>query len=263
MPTPMIAALHIYPVKSLRGQPLDAAVVGERGLRHDRCWMVVDETGGFLTQRTLPRMCRASSAVRDDALVLSADDVADLELPLAGVPGAARSVVVWRDEARAVDQGDEAANWLGGVLGVQCRLVRMADDHVRSAKTGDGRIGFADAFPFLIISVASLEDLNGRLQRHLPMNRFRPNLVIDGVEPYAEDTWESIRIGDLVLEGAERCERCATTTTDQNTSERGPEPLQTLATYRRKPGGAVVFGRNFIHTSHGVTIRVGDAVLPD
>jgi hypothetical protein len=262
MSMPSIAALYVYPVKSLRGQAVDAAVVEERGLRHDRRWMVVDEDGVFLTQRTLPRMCRVAAAVREATLVLSADGAADLELPLEGVPGPTRLVVVWHDEVRAVDQGDQAADWLGGRLGVGCRLVRMADDHVRAAKTGDARVGFADAFPFLVISRASLEDLNARLDEPLPMNRFRPNIVIEGVDPYAEDTWESVRVGELRLAAGAVCERCATTATDQATAERGVEPLQTLVSYRRTPEGTVVFGRNFIHSTQGVTIRVGDAVRP-
>ena len=158
--------------------------------------------------------------------------------------------------------GGYADRWFGRFLGSSCQLVRKPEDDVRPVDSAYARGGdqtsFADAFPLLLISEASLEDLNRRLESPVPMNRFRPNLVVRGCGPYAEDGWEEVRAGGASFRVAEPCARCAITTVDRGSGERGKEPLRTLATYR-KADGEVLFGRYLIHASNG-TVRVGDPV---
>jgi hypothetical protein len=181
-------------------------------------------------------------------------------------------VTIWKDTVTADDCGDEPAAWLSAFLGLPCRLVHAGAAYSRPLparklpSTLDIRlstrheVSFADGFPFLVIAEESLADLNARLGAPLPMNRFRPNLVVAGAAPYAEDTWGRFRIGGVVFHGATRCGRCVVTTTDQLTAGRGPEPLRTLATYRRDAGGDVMFGRNLIHETKTGRLAVGDAV---
>ena len=259
-----VSALYRYPIKSCAGAALDRAEIGPRGIRHDREYMVVEAaTGEFLTQRELPRMALIRPTIADAILRIEAPGMPSIEVPPLR-EGAAREVVVWRDACRAVDQGDGVASWLGTFLGADCRLVRMADDHVRRvdpvyATSEQDQVGFADGYPFLLITQESLEDLNARLVEPLPMNRFRPNIVLaGGGEPYLEDGWRRVRIGEVGFAVVKWCARCAITTTDQETAARGKEPLTTLATYRRGKRG-VLFGQNLIHDREG-TVRVGDAV---
>jgi hypothetical protein len=171
-------------------------------------------------------------------------------------------VTVWRDECEAIDEGDGAARWFTDHLGVGVRLVRLANDDARplgttAAQPGD-RVSFADAYPFLLLSLGSLRHLNSRLNLPVPMDRFRPNIVVDGCKPHAEDGWASIRIGEVDFDVTKPCARCVVTTTDQETGERGREPLQTLASYRTEDG-RVLFGQNLVQRGTG-TVRVGDDV---
>jgi uncharacterized protein YcbX len=258
-----VSALYYYPIKSCGGISVTGADVESRGFRYDRMCMVTDPEGGFLTQRDHPRLALIRPRVVGSTLVLSGPGLADLELELADT-GPASTVKVWDDSCLAVDQGDPAGVWLSRFLGVPCRLVRMQKDHVRPidpdyATGEDDQVGFADGFPFLLISQASLADLNSRLAEPLPMNRFRPNIVVDGCAAFAEDGWKHIRIGDMTFSVVKPCARCVVTTTDQATAERDQEPLRTLATYRQVPNRGVMFGQNLIHRGTG-TIRTGDRV---
>jgi len=259
-----VAELFVYPVKSLRGVALKEARVGRRGLLHDRHWMVVDDAGGALTQRALPAMARINTAIDGDRLRLFDDDGAEVAVPIAEPSREAprRTVTIWRDTCEAIDCGAEVAAWLGARLGVSCALVVVPEDGQRAvpAKFGEAtdRIGFADAFPFLLATTASLEDLNRRMEAPLPMARFRPNVVVEGARAFEEDRWARLRIGGLGFRAPKGCDRCVVTTTDQRTGELGVEPLKTLATFR-KWDGAVWFGRNLIHDAEGV-VRVGDAI---
>lgn len=241
---------------------MQSADLGATGLLHDRRWMLVDGAGKFMSQRRHPRMALISPRFTPGRLVVSAPGMPDLEVPLEGEPEGRIDVEVWGDLQRGAPVGGYADRWFGGFLGVPCRLVRKPDDDVRPVDSAYARSGdqtsFADGFPLLLISEASLEDLNGRLESPVPMNRFRPNLVVRGCGPYAEDGWRELRIGAATFRVAEACPRCAITTVDQESGERGKEPLRTLATYR-KAGGEVWFGRNLIHTSPGV-VSVGDPV---
>lgn len=253
-----VSGLFVYPVKSCRGISLERARVGERGILYDREWMIVDGHGQFLTQRVLPRLSLIEAALEPDALVLRAIGMPELRLQLEGLTGPECVVTVWKDDCRAYDEGPHVAGALSRFLGQPCRLVRMTANDLRQATSGEARVGFSDGYPFLLISEASLIDLNSRLPEPLPMNRFRPNIVVDGCESYAEDSWKRIKIGSVRLDGMTQCTRCAITTTDQATAERGHEPLRTLATYRRTPDG-VVFGRNFNHLDQG-ELCLGDKV---
>jgi uncharacterized protein YcbX len=259
---PVLSAIHVYPIKSCRGISVESAGLTETGLRDDRRWMLVDEGGKFMSQRAHPRMALISPRLTPNRLLVTAPGMPELEVPTEGEPEDRIGVEVWGDAQQGVPAGTEADRWFGRFLGVSCRLVRKPDDDVRpvdSAYAGeDDQTSFADGFPLLLISEASLDDLNGRLERPVSMDRFRPNLVVAGCGPHEEDLWEGIRVGGASFRVAEACPRCAITTVDQRTGLRGKEPLRTLAKYR-KAGGEVWFGRNLIHTSRG-TVGVGDPV---
>ena len=251
----VLRGLYHYPIKSCRGTSLDEAVVGVRGIVADRHWMVIDERGHFLTQRELPRMALIAPRVSGGAMEVAAPGMHALTIRL-GTDGPRSEVTVWNDRCAAVDEGDAAAAWFTRFLGVTARLVRMPDDEVRRVDqtyaSPEDQVGFADGFSFLLTSRASLDELNRRLPTPLPMNRFRPNVVVDGVVPFEEDGWKRIRIDGITFDVAKPCARCAITTTDQNTAERSKEPLRTLATFRNVRGKGVMFGQNLIHDRTGV-----------
>ena len=257
-----LSGLYVYPIKSCAGISLDSAELSSTGLRHDRRWMLVDETGEFMSQRAHPGMALISTHLSTEHLTVAAPSMPDLQIPLHPTKENLIDVSVWGDASKGALAGEEANRWFGRFLQFPCRLVSKPDDDPRLvdsiyAECGD-YVSFADGFAFLLISEASLEDLNTRLEDPLPMNRFRPNFVVKGCDPYAEDGWGHLRIGDVSFRVAEACPRCAITTTDQKTGTRGKEPLRTLATYR-KSDGEVFFGRNLIHDALG-TVRVGDPV---
>jgi uncharacterized protein YcbX len=256
-----VSRLFVYPLKSAAGIAIDRAELDEFGVRLDRRWMVVDADNQFVTQRKLPRMALIRTSLTAERLRLDAPDMPPLEVPLDPEPvDPAEEVTIWRARITAWPAGPDAARWLGAVLGIECRLVHMPE----SAGAGTPRfhagrrLAFTDAYPFLLLTEGSLEGLNRRLESPLPMNRFRPNLVIAGAEPHEEDGWRRIRVGSVELQLVKPCARCSVTTVDQATGEKGVEPLRTLATYR-KHDDQVLFGQNAVHEDRGV-IRVGDAV---
>ena len=259
-----LTGINIYPIKSCRGIPLSEWDTDAFGLRFDRRWMVVDETGTFITQRTHPRMALIEVKVGDDALQIDAPGMPTLETPLRPSAAVVTQVVVWNFAGRSTWLGEGPALWFTEFLETACSLVHMGDEVVRYANPlfapEATRVSFADGYPLLLISEESLADLNRRLSRPVPMNRFRPNLVLAGAEAYAEDAWKKIEIGGMPLRVVKPCLRCAITTTDQVTTERGREPLRTLATYRRV-NGEVMFGQNVVHETTG-RLRVGDTVQP-
>ncbi len=273
MTTATIGGLYVYPVKSCGGLYANAALLTPRGLQHDREWMVVDagaDPARFLTQRECPRMALVETGLSAAALTLAAPGMEMLEVGYA-IEGASRQVVVWRDTVRAIDQGAAAADWLSAFLGREVRLARFDPDVRRLCNpefAGDAgaHTGFADGYPLLVIGSASLEDLNGRLVARgagpLPMNRFRPNLVVDGLDAYDEDHLATLACGGVVLRMVKPCTRCQITTTDQATAQVGVEPLRTLAAYRNNPRlGGVTFGMNAIVVAGaGTTLTVGAEV---
>ena len=261
----LVSQVNIYPIKSCGGITLDAAEIGARGFVNDRRWLIVDEAWRFLTQREIKEMALIKTAVDFECLHLSAPNSSDFDLAVEQ-NGERVAVTIWKDSGvGAVDQGDAIAGWLSEYLKHKVRLVRFADDTTRQvdqtyALRESDQVGFADAYPFLFISEASLADLNTRLDEPLPMNRFRPNIVVkDADQAYAEDSWKTIRIGEVVFDLVKSCARCAITTTDQATAQRGKEPLRTLAMYRQGPKGSPLFGQNAAHRSLG-TITTGAAV---
>jgi uncharacterized protein len=264
-----ITALNIYPVKSCRGIPLQQGTLTPTGFRDDRHWMLVRPNGRFVTQRELPRMALIGTRVDEAGLTLTAPDMPALTVPRAA-PGMARPVTVWKFDGQGLDYGAEAAAWVTQFLETPLSLVAFDTSMPRTCSPdwtqGTHAITeFSDGFPVLVISRASVADLNSRLQSKssaaLPMERFRPNVVIDGVEAYAEDRIHELRFGDITLRHVKPCARCSITTTDQQRGAvDGVEPLRTLKEYRfdRELRG-VLFGQNAIVASGvGKTLRVGD-----
>jgi uncharacterized protein YcbX len=264
MTSAAIDALNVFPVKSCRGIALEHAGVAVRGLvagtrsggAGDREWMAVDAGGVFITQRECPRLAQVATSVADDALTLTVPGRAPLSLPLTSAARTLREVVVWRSRLPAYDAGDGAARWLSWWLGVEARLVRFDPAQVRScnpdyAGATGAHTAFADGYPILVIGEASLGELNERLARRgtaaLPMNRFRPNVVLAGLGAHDEDHVDTIAADGVVLKLVKPCTRCAITTTDQETARRGIEPLPTLADYRHDAGlDGVTFGMNAV-----------------
>jgi uncharacterized protein YcbX len=256
-----VSDLYVYPVKSCRGIVLERAEVADCGFAHDRQWMVADADGRFLSQRTQPSLARVDVRVAIDSLVISATGMPDLRVPLDDAVSATRIVTIWRNTCLAESAGPRAARWFSDFLGTACELVRMPPTARRpvdpgSSDAGD-RVGFADGFPFLLLSQASLDELNRRLEIPVPMDRFRPNIVLTGCEPHAEDSWSAITISGISFRVVKPCARCVITTNDQRTGERSTEPLRTLASYR-KVAGELLFGQNLIQEGRGI-LRVGDA----
>jgi uncharacterized protein YcbX len=267
-----IRALYVYPLKSAAGIPVETVEVDRVGLRFDRHWMVVDAGGRFMSQRTHPNMALLDTELAGGTLRVDlrgrASPVPTLELPLEdGVSDADLvRVRVWFEDRYGVDCGEDAAAWMSEALGAPCRVLCATPPPDGGHLSAEGRVraGFADARPALVISTASLEDLNARLRGGrsppLPMNRFRPNIVVDGTAPYEEDTWDVVRMGSVSVRGVHPCPRCATTTVDQSTGTlAGPEPLRTLSTYRRTEDGGAAFGMNVAFDGPGV-LRVGDGI---
>lgn len=259
-----VGSLHRYPLKGGRGIEVEEARVTPRGIEGDRRWMVVDAGGVFLSQREAPRLALVTALPIAGGLQLAAPGKRLLEVPLTGDRAASRAVRLWAGTCLAVDQGDAAADWLGEWLGRPCRLVwqpvearRRVDQ--RYAVSATDIVSFADGFPLLVCSTSSLEDLNRHLDTPLPMNRFRPSLVVEGwPAPWHEDLVARLRAGDVELALVKQCARCVVTTTNQDTGERGREPLRTLARIRRAERG-VMFGENAIPTVEG-RVAVGDRV---
>jgi hypothetical protein len=257
-----LSAISVYPVKSCRGLAVSQAEVTRRGLRHDRRFMIVDESGAFMTQRDFPEMTHLRAALDGERLLLRHRDAGELTLPLALDAGPRREVQVWSSRVAAIVHA-AGSEWVSRALGRRCQLVYMPDDVERPVNPMRGRPGdvvsFADGYPFLLAGQASLDDLNRRIGAPLPMERFRPNLVVEGAEPFAEDQWPSVRIGDVTFRNAKPCDRCVLTTVDPESGTKGPEPLRTLATYRAWDG-SVWFGVNLIAEHTGV-VRVGDPIV--
>jgi uncharacterized protein YcbX len=261
---PHITALNVYPVKSCRGIALTQGRLSDTGFEHDREWLVTTPEGRFLTQRERPLLAQIETALTADRLVLRKPNGADLKLPL-DLTGPELEVTVWKDRCAAFDAGDDAANWLSEHLGKPARLVRFDPRRTRpsEAEWTQGIAAFSkfsDGFPWLLISQASLDELNTRLTQPLPMNRFRPNIVVDGLAPFGEDEVHEFIAGDVRLRVVKPCTRCAITTTDQISGERTTEePLKTLKEFRFDRGlRGVTFGQNIVLASGlGNELKVG------
>lgn len=281
-----ISEINIYPIKSLKGISLETATVEERGLRHDRRWMLTDVDGKFMTQREYPRMATMSVWFEDAVgLGVAADAFGDVFVPFEPDSEKRQQVTIWDSVCEGQVYGAALNEWFSDVLGVNCQLVHMPDDSRRNVSErfskDDDIVSFADGYPLLVIGEASLEDLNARIleadssyRNPLPMDRFRPNIVVAGSDAYAEDRWSRIRVGEAIFRATKPCARCVITTVEQSVGEfSGKEPLKTLATYRKAKdiiphrheadgvgANSVLFGQNLIAETPGATIHVGDKV---
>jgi uncharacterized protein len=270
--TVQVAALHVYPVKSCKGIALNSVQLTPTGFSSDRHWMVVDPEGNFLTQRDLPRMAAIEPTSLPNGLRLSAPGMSAIEF-ITGDEHSERAVIVWRDTLLALDAGDPVAQWLSQFLQVAVRLVRFHPNARRvSSREWTGDIEslnqFSDGYAMLAIGEASLADLNGRLPNSiapLPMNRFRPNIVLAGLDAYAEDRIHELHAGNVRLRIVKPCTRCKITTTDQLSGQVcGDEPIKTLKSYRWDVTlRGVAFGQNVILAAGaGCTLAVGQELAP-
>ena len=261
-----ISEIWIYPIKSLGGIRLTQAQVEERGLQYDRRWMIVDENGVFITQRVYPKMALLDVSIELSGLLIVNRKNPESRISVNFEPSEPDiiSVKIFDDEVEAELVGDQKVdNWLSQYIGITVRLVKMPENGNRPADPRYARNGenvsFADGFPFLLISEASLEDLNERLASPITMRRFRPNFIINGMSPYQEDILKEIQIGDIGFSLVKPCGRCVMTTIDPITIEKSPEPLKTLASYRRL-NNKILFGQNLTAKNHG-EIKEGDHVI--
>ncbi len=284
-----ISEINIYPIKSLKGISLSVSLVERRGLRFDRRWMLTDRNGMFFTQRETPRMATIEVEADRSGLTVTAHGFSSLRIPTEPDRGERQNVVVWQSTVAGEVYIGEIGEWFSEVLQRKCQLVRMPDSSKRHINprfnTGKDIVSFADGYPLLLIGEASLDDLNGKIAKKadeseeeppppLPMNRFRPNLVVEGSEPFEEDKWRTIRIGETLFRSTKPCERCVITTIDQVRGEfDGKEPLKALAAYRMAKdllpdtyesrgvtANAVLFGQNLVPENPGASFRLGDEI---
>ncbi len=264
----ILSELWVYPIKSMGGISLTEATAQPRGLQYDRRWMLTDETGRFISQREIPGMALLGTAIENDHLrVFWKKNPAEhilipLQFPEGDLPEI--TATIWDDTCPALVLPRYINDWFSAQLKQKVHLVYMPDStrrHTDSQYTPEGQhVSFADAYPYLIIGQATLDELNRQLADPLPMNRFRPNFVFTGGTAHEEDAWSDFQIGSVTFRGVKRCARCAIPTTNQETAERAAEPLQTLATYRNF-NKKILFGQNVILTGKEDVVRVGMAVL--
>lgn len=257
-----IHSLHVYPIKSCRGIDLPSAQLVATGIQYDRHWMLIDEQGNFLSQRNLPQMAGISCTFSNQGLMVNAQHQQTLELPFEQKAEKYRSVKIWNDECKAAVVSSQASAWFSRVLGLSCELVYLPDSEkrqvdLRYAEPGQ-IVGFADGFPLLLVSRASIDLLNEKLEQKVSIDRFRPNIVIDGCPPHAEDDWHKIAIGDIEIQLAKPCSRCVIPSIDQHSSAKHPTILKALASYRRSEN-KIFFGQNGLHNRQGV-ISQGQAI---
>ena len=258
-----LASLTYYPIKACRGFDVDSSLVTRMGLERDRRMMLVTPEGHFLTQREHPRLALVTPTLNEGVVTLSAPGFDSIRVGIR-TSGAACPVDIWKSKGvAAIDQGEEAAQWFSDWLCASVRLVHIADGFIRKVSAdhavhADDHTGFADGYPILLISEESLADLNARLATPVPMNRFRPNIVVRGCDAFAEDSWKRIRIGDVGMAVVKPCARCVVTTIDKETLVTDKQPLKTLSAFRRKVGGAM-FGQNVIPLNGG-RLNVGMSV---
>lgn len=261
-----VASLHVYPVKGMRAVAREKAGVTARGLDHDRRWLVTDENDRFITQRECAALARLSAAATEGGLrIENGEDSVEIGVPVAEER---REVKIWNDDVGALFAGDEAARWLSDALGRRARLYHMDDGAVRMTSGRWGAkapVSFADAYPVLIVTRASLEALNDVVgadgDAPLPMERFRPNIVIDGADAWAEDHWRAVKIGGVTFDLVKPCDRCVVTTIDQALGEKaGRQPLKALRKIRLSAHpdvNGVLFGWNAVPREAG-EIKAGE-----
>ncbi len=257
-----ISELYIYPIKSCKGFNVPTVHLDPYGIVGDRRMMIVDTEGVVFTQRDYHNLCFVEPAIDENNLSLRAPGMSELIFPSSSFEDQPVRVKVWEDTFMALDCGKVTSEWFSDYLHTSCKLVRMGQPFIRPIDSNytkrDEHVSFADGFPILLISKGSLNDLNQRLPDPIAMVRFRPNMVVEGCEPFAEDTWKKITAAGQEFEIVKPCARCVVTTIDPLTGENGDEPLRTLATYRKTPQGKVLFGQNVIHLQKTGSLKVGD-----
>jgi len=259
----ILSEIYIYPVKSLGGISLNSAIVEERGLKYDRRYLLVDENNVFMTQRDFPQLALLKISFQENGFkVVNTKDNSHVVIPFEFDSKENISVTIWDDVCKAVKLGNNFDGWFSNAINKKCSLVYMPENERRIVEkkyiNEEHIVSFADAYPFLIIGQSSLDDLNKRLDKPIPMNRFRTNFVFTGGKPYEEDHWGDFKIGDLKFKAVKPCARCVITTTNQNTAERNVEPLKTLSDYR-KINNKVMFGMNVVCNNAG-KISIGDTI---
>jgi uncharacterized protein len=260
-----LSKIFIYPIKSLGGIALTSARVLEKGLQYDRRWMLVDRDGVFLTQRIYPRMALLKVALdHEHIFITNKTNGEQLSFFVETVAvGDSIRATIWNDQVDVIEVDPMLSEWFSKQLDIDCRLVSFPENHPRPVdpkyKINDEHVSLADAYPFLIIGQSSFDDLNSRLSEEIKIERFRPNFVFTGGEPYEEDGWKNISIGDNRFVGVKNCARCVLITVDQDTAEKGVEPLQTLSKYR-KSENKVLFGQNLVAIDFG-NVAVGDQII--
>ncbi len=259
----IISELFIYPIKALGGIPVSSALLTERGFQYDRRWMLVDANNHFITQREFPSLAVLKTSITKEGLQVM-DKYSGNTFTIPFQPQSIDSIIVqiWEDACKAQPVSVQADEWFSEILSFKCRLVFMPDDSQRNVNSNyaysNEITGFADAYPFLLIGQSSLDDLNSRLEESLSINRFRPNIVFTGGQPYEEDTLAHFTVNDINFYGVKLCDRCTVTTIDQETAIKGKEPLKTLAAYRMN-NNKVYFGQNLVHDGAGM-IKAGDTI---
>lgn len=263
---PVLDEIRIYPIKSLPGLLLEEAEVCPKGLKFDRRMMIVDMAGEFITQRTESLLSQFDLEINAEILVIKSrvlsGQVIKVSLEQEEHKATTLKARVWEDEVDVIGVSAEADEFFSSHLGRNCRLVRFPESSQRDIDPdyaiGKDQVSLADGFPYLMISKESLSDLNSRLTTEITMDRFRPNLVISGVEPYGEDKFRQVVVGQISFAGVKPCSRCNLITIDPVTGISGKEPLETLAGYRRR-GSKIYFGQNLIAKDHG-KIKAGDPI---
>jgi uncharacterized protein YcbX len=273
----ILTGLYIYPIKSLRGIAVNSTTVERRGLQYDRRWMLIDENNKFISQRECPKMATISVEISDRALVVNAEGMTAI-IPFEPDTSDRIQVIIWKSLCEAVSYSDRINAWFTEVLARPCRLVYMPQETCRRVNpkydVNDSIVSFADGYPFLLIGEASLADLNQRLDNPIPMNRFRPNLVVSGAPAFAEDEWKEIAIAQATFHVVKPCDRCSIPSIDQETGiPTGQKLLKTLASYRlanktlfnkQVDSGSfdntILFGQNLIGDREGACLKVGEAV---
>ncbi len=256
----VVTELHIYPVKGLRGIRVTKAKLTERGFERDRRWMLVDNDGLFISQRTHPKLARFSTKFSEEGDLIINYDTESIVLTSRDVTEVVIEVSMWDKCFMGHLLSDTINNWWKMNLDSDVRMVYMTDDDIRIKEYGDKdtQLSYADGYPYLIIGTESLAYLNSKLDTSVPMNRFRPNIVVKTTTPHIEDDWSELSIGDQLLNIVKPCARCTVVTVDQLSGKKGIEPLRTLATYR-KVGNKVNFGVNAVAITGGI-ISIGDRV---
>lgn len=258
-----VVDLFEYPVKGLLGNSLCCASVNRRGLAMDRRWMLADESGNFLSQRQLPELTQFIPVYQENLTIKHLPSGIEKNIDLAEFDQA-RQVEVWGQPCSAHSTDNEINLWLSDLLKKKVDLVYMDDHDLRSIEYAgqEDIVSFADGYPILLANMASLKDLNSKLTSPIVMNRFRPNIVVDGDTPFSEDNWNRIKIGDVTFKVAKKCARCHVINIDQVTGVSSKEPLKTLNTYR-KEGNKVNFGINLIPESTGIIHDKDDVIVLD